>query len=169
MLPWSVQVVLEFCQCLMVLDCCILAKSSYVRQLLSLWNLIFPPFTEFLLVFLLIIRHFQVLLVNYLPLGELNLNIKDYETQSVQRGSFIEIMIKSVASGVGPTQFSSQFVILWLLSKCLHFLCPSFLIWKLEITVPTHGTVVKMKWVNLCKTLLIVPETSHYLIIIISY
>ena len=48
--------------------------------------------------FWLIIRHFQGLLVVYLSLGELNLNIKDYEMLSVQSDSFIELVIKRALS-----------------------------------------------------------------------
>ena len=52
--------------------------------------------------FLLVIRHFQVLFQIHLPLEELNLNIKDFEVQSVQRGSFTEPVIQSVVSGTTP-------------------------------------------------------------------
>ena len=57
----------------------------YIYVYIYIYILLYPPFTESLPTFLLIIRHFQVLFVIHLPLKELNLNIKDFEVQSVQR------------------------------------------------------------------------------------
>ena len=66
-------------------------------------NPVISPFYRFTAnFFLLVIRHFQVLFQIHLPLEELNLNIKDFEVQSVQRGSFTEPVIQSVVSGATP-------------------------------------------------------------------